>query len=445
MIVATLIFICGRPLYISKQPEGNMIVDVSKCIWTALRTKSRVSKDQKRNHWLDYAEKKCGPQLVKDVKALLNVLVLYTPVPIFWALFDQQGSRWTFQATQMDGSISHYYSIKADQMQVINPLLILVFIPLFASVLYPVLSKIGIGTPLRKLAAGGFLCAIAFMISAIVEFQLEKVAPVLPSATHGQLRIFPVPDCNFQVTTDIPDYKLFNLTGSGMFEAKKVVPGNYKLDFSTRDEACSKYALLAANIDIQAKKTFSFVLTEEKGKLELKKFEDSSAKSRMGESIVRVFTNAPNTTEILLQNQDTHDNVMLNGSTSKQVSPGRYDLWANQQSVLALDLKPGSSVRIVLRENSGSWRRNENKSTFEGVEHQITQPNRIHMLWQLPQYIVMTAAEVMFSVTGLEFSFTQAPESMKSVLSAMWLLVSILICICIAKHFFCFGALISGF
>lgn len=28
----------------------------------------------------------------------------------------------------------------------------------------------------------------------------------------------------------------------------------------------------------------------------------------------------------------------------------------------------------------------------------------------------------MFSVTGLEFSFTQAPESMKSVLQACWLL-----------------------
>uniref|UniRef100_T1GBT6 Major facilitator superfamily (MFS) profile domain-containing protein n=1 Tax=Megaselia scalaris TaxID=36166 RepID=T1GBT6_MEGSC len=44
------------------------------------------------------------------------------------------------------------------------------------------------------------------------------------------------------------------------------------------------------------------------------------------------------------------------------------------------------------------------------------------MLWQLPQYIVITAGEVMFSVTGLEFSFTQAPASMKSVLQACWLL-----------------------
>ena len=42
------------------------------------------------------------------------------------------------------------------------------------------------------------------------------------------------------------------------------------------------------------------------------------------------------------------------------------------------------------------------------------------MLWLIPQYVVMTLGEVMFSVTGLQFSFTQAPESMKSVLQGCW-------------------------
>lgn len=31
----------------------------------------------------------------------------------------------------------------------------------------------------------------------------------------------------------------------------------------------------------------------------------------------------------------------------------------------------------------------------------------IHIAWQLPQIIVMTAAEIMFSITSLEFAFTQ--------------------------------------
>lgn len=44
------------------------------------------------------------------------------------------------------------------------------------------------------------------------------------------------------------------------------------------------------------------------------------------------------------------------------------------------------------------------------------------MLWLIPQYVVITAGEVMFSITGLEFSYSQAPESMKSVIQAFWLL-----------------------
>ena len=51
-----------------------------------------------------------------------------------------QGSRWTFQATRMNGDIGTY-TIKPDQMSVVNPLLILILIPLFESVMYPSFKK----------------------------------------------------------------------------------------------------------------------------------------------------------------------------------------------------------------------------------------------------------------------------------------------------------------
>jgi len=49
------------------------------------------------------------------------------------------------------------------------------------------------------------------------------------------------------------------------------------------------------------------------------------------------------------------------------------------------------------------------------------QPNKVHMAFQIPQYFLITAGEVVFSVTGLEFSYSQAPSNMKSVLQAGWL------------------------
>ncbi|XP_031632585.1 peptide transporter family 1-like, partial [Contarinia nasturtii] len=46
--------------------------------------------------------------------------------------------------------------------------------------------------------------------------------------------------------------------------------------------------------------------------------------------------------------------------------------------------------------------------------------NSVNILWQLPQYVVISMGEVMFQVTGLEFSYEQAPESMRSVVLSIW-------------------------
>jgi POT family proton-dependent oligopeptide transporter len=42
--------------------------------------------------------------------------------------------------------------------------------------------------------------------------------------------------------------------------------------------------------------------------------------------------------------------------------------------------------------------------------------------WQLWAYLLLTSGEIMISITGLEFSYTQAPRTMKSVVMAVWLL-----------------------
>ena len=44
------------------------------------------------------------------------------------------------------------------------------------------------------------------------------------------------------------------------------------------------------------------------------------------------------------------------------------------------------------------------------------------LLWQFPQYLLLTAGEVLVSVTGLEFSYVQAPRSMRSTIMSIWFL-----------------------
>src|SRR6266566_3812946 len=56
------------------------------------------------------------------------------------------------------------------------------------------------------------------------------------------------------------------------------------------------------------------------------------------------------------------------------------------------------------------------------IQGQIDSGLKPSINWQLLAYIILTLGEAMVSITGLEFSYTQAPNSMKSSVMALWLL-----------------------
>lgn len=135
--------------------------------------KTKSSKHETRDHWLDYASEKYGVKMVAESKVVLNVLVMFSPIPLFWALHAQQGSRWVFQAAKLDGDMG-FYTIKPDQMIVLNSCLGVILIPVFEHFFYPFLSKVGIKTSLQKITLGLVFAAVAFILAAFVEFQIEK-------------------------------------------------------------------------------------------------------------------------------------------------------------------------------------------------------------------------------------------------------------------------------
>src|SRR5262249_62302617 len=47
---------------------------------------------------------------------------------------------------------------------------------------------------------------------------------------------------------------------------------------------------------------------------------------------------------------------------------------------------------------------------------------KVWFAWQVIAYLIITIAEVMVSITGLEFAYTQAPARMKSTIMGFWLL-----------------------
>lgn len=56
------------------------------------------------------------------------------------------------------------------------------------------------------------------------------------------------------------------------------------------------------------------------------------------------------------------------------------------------------------------------------IQHVLDGGTKLHVFWQIIPYLIITVAEVMVSITGLEFGYSQAPKRMKSVVMGFWLL-----------------------
>jgi proton-dependent oligopeptide transporter, POT family len=114
-----------------------------------------------------------SPVVYEDALQVLHLMPLMLFFPIFWMLYDQQGSVWTLQATRLK-----LHGLQPEQLQFLNPLQIMIFIPLFDRLVYPCLRRLGIDIqPLRRIEYGMGLTVISFLASALVEYLIQTRPP----------------------------------------------------------------------------------------------------------------------------------------------------------------------------------------------------------------------------------------------------------------------------
>jgi proton-dependent oligopeptide transporter, POT family len=97
---------------------------------------------------------------------------------VFWSLYEQTGSAWVLQAMSphMIKDINFFgfnMTVLPDQMQFLNPICVLILVPLFTSVVYPLIDKVFKLTALRKISIGFFICALSFVVVALMEESLN--------------------------------------------------------------------------------------------------------------------------------------------------------------------------------------------------------------------------------------------------------------------------------
>lgn len=107
--------------------------------------------------------------------ALGRLALLFAFVAVFWSLWDQSGGEWVLQAQKMDLQFLGFTWL-ASQIQAVNAIMILAFIPLFQSAVYPALHRVFPLTPLRKIGLGLIVTGLSFLVSAWIETRIAAGA-----------------------------------------------------------------------------------------------------------------------------------------------------------------------------------------------------------------------------------------------------------------------------
>lgn len=147
MLLATFVFWLGRKKYTHIPPRGMSFL------------KSVSSRD--------------------GIQTLLRLGLVFLFIAVFWSFYDQTGSKWVTQAQRMD---RHFldgmfgekpWEWESSQIHAINPFLVMIFIPLFSYVIYPLAERVIKVTHLGKMTVGFFLATAACGMSGWIESQLD--------------------------------------------------------------------------------------------------------------------------------------------------------------------------------------------------------------------------------------------------------------------------------
>lgn len=194
--------------------------------------------------------------------------------------------------------------------------------------------------------------------------------------------------------------------------------GNFSMQYSifSNDDACYQFgdgAFLLTD-----REAYSLFLSSKNTTNPTTWYKDDVNKPSRGSPLGRTLSNVqPGRTITWKQTKkdvvEHEEPAYLHNLT--EFSTGTYTIYVDGIKSTDITMEIGGVYTVVINEEIPG-------QLYMGNIFQITDPNSVNILWLVPQYVVMTLGEVMFSVTGLEFSYSQAPVSMKSVLSACWLL-----------------------
>ena len=170
MAIATFVFWLGTKHYVRVPPSrATKSAGFFKVFLFALTSRREAGK----GFW-GAARARFNAAEIDAAKSVFPILFVFALIPVFFSLFDQTNSTWVLQGEKMVPTKILGLEIGAEQMQSMNPLMVMILVPLFTLVLYPRLGRFA--SPLKRMAYGMFLAAASYLIVALLQKQIEAGA-----------------------------------------------------------------------------------------------------------------------------------------------------------------------------------------------------------------------------------------------------------------------------
>jgi POT family proton-dependent oligopeptide transporter len=110
---------------------------------------------------------------VDQVARGLRACSCFTWIPLYWLSYNQMNNNLTSQANTMTLN-----GVPNDIITNLNPISLVIFIPLVDNFLYPALRKAGIRfTPIKRMALGFMLASLAMVGATVIQYYIYKLGP----------------------------------------------------------------------------------------------------------------------------------------------------------------------------------------------------------------------------------------------------------------------------
>lgn len=174
--------------YVKKPPQGDVLVKSMRVFGLALKgrfslnpvrtwrnlnapdfwTSVKPSNMTDKPKWMTFDD-----AWVDEVRRGLKACYVFLWLPIFWLPYGQMSSNLVSQASTMKLN-----GVPNDVVHNLNPITLLIFIPIFDKLVYPTIARMGLNfTPLKKIQAG-FVCAMLSMIvAAVIQHTIYQKSP----------------------------------------------------------------------------------------------------------------------------------------------------------------------------------------------------------------------------------------------------------------------------